>query len=104
MESFLFHNTNRSPAYGDEIQYLSGLLNVIGESSPENATALRKLQPASDRGSTSPSSPDGDNDDSVARTMRRYYNTVARLLSVYYADYTLVSVFSHGHYSQLDSS
>lgn len=68
---FSFHNTNRSPAYGDEVQYLSDLLDVIGKSSPENATALRKLQPVPDRTSASPSSPDGDNDDSVARTMRR---------------------------------
>ena len=57
--------------YGDEIQYLSDLLDVISKSSPENTAALRKLQPAPDRIGTSPSSPDGDNDDSVARTMRR---------------------------------
>lgn len=71
MKYFSFHNTNRSPAHSDEIQYLSDLLDVIGKSSPENAAALRKLQPAADRTRTSPSSPDGDNDDSVARTMRR---------------------------------
>lgn len=68
---FLFLNTTRSPAYGDEVQYLLDLLDVISKSSPENAAALRKLQPAPDRTSTSPSSPDGDSDDSVARTMRR---------------------------------
>ena len=68
---FSFCNTNRNPAHGDEVQYLSDLLDVIGKSSPENAAALRKLQPASVRTSTSPSSPDNDNDDSVARTMRR---------------------------------
>ena len=61
---------SRSPAYGDEVQYLSDLLDVISKSSPENAAALRKLQPAPAQTSTSPSSPDGD-DDSVARTMRR---------------------------------
>lgn len=71
MKYFSFHNINRSPAHGDEIQYLSDLLDVIGKSGPENAAALRKLQPAADQTRTSPSSPDGDNDDSVARTMRR---------------------------------
>lgn len=71
MKSFLFLNTTRSPAYGDEVQYLLDLLDAISKSSPENAAALRKLQPAPDRTSTSPSSPDGDSDDSVARTMRR---------------------------------
>ena len=51
---------------------VSDLLDVISRSSPENAAALRMLQPRPSQMSTSPSSPDGDMDDSVARTMRKY--------------------------------
>lgn len=61
----------RSPAYVDDVHYLSDLLDVIGRSSPENATALRKVQPQALQVSPSPSSPDSDMDDSVARTMRK---------------------------------
>ncbi|XP_078377169.1 E3 ubiquitin-protein ligase ubr3-like isoform X1 [Oculina patagonica] len=70
MTSSTTSSPGRNPAYGDEVQYLSDLLDVISKSSSENATAMRKLQPAPAQTSTSPSSPDGD-DDSVARTMRR---------------------------------
>ena len=70
MKYVLSVHPSRSPAYGDEVKYLLDLLDVIGKSSPENAAALRKLQPPPVQTNTSPSSPDGD-DDSVARTMRR---------------------------------
>ena len=61
----------RSVVSGDGVQYLSDLLDVIRKSSADNAAALRKLQPGPGETSASPSSPDGDSDDSVARA-RRY--------------------------------
>ncbi|KAJ7375333.1 hypothetical protein OS493_002084 [Desmophyllum pertusum] len=71
MANFTASSQGRNPAYGDGVQYLSELLDVIRNSSPENAAALRKLQPAPGQTGASPSSPDGEVDDSVARTMRR---------------------------------
>lgn len=63
-----------SAVYGDGVQYMSDLLEVIRTSSAENAAALRKLQPGPGQTSGSPSSPDGDSDDSAARA-RRYVVT-----------------------------
>ena len=86
MIEFLVFYNKRSPAYVDDVHYLSDLLDVIGRSSPENATALRKVQPQALQVSPSPSSPDSDMDDSVARTMRKYvwekslYRVVSRVV------------------------
>jgi len=68
------NSTSSSPGsavYGDGVQYMSDLLEVIRTSSAENAAALRKLQPGPGQTSASPSSPDGDSDDSAARARRR---------------------------------
>ena len=63
-------SNKRSAVYGDGAQYLSDLLDVIRNSSTDNAAALRKLQSGPGQISASPCSPEGDNDDSMARERR----------------------------------
>ena len=60
----------RSTVYGNGVQYLSDLLDVIRNSSPDNATALNKLQSGRGKTSASPCSPDGDTEDAEARARR----------------------------------
>ena len=56
--------------YGNGVQYLSDLLDVIRNSHPDNAAALNKLQSAPGKTSASPCSPDGDTEDAEARARR----------------------------------
>lgn len=49
---------------------MSDLLDVIRNSCSDNAAALRKLQPRTGQTSASPTSPDGDGDDSGAKARR----------------------------------
>ena len=60
----------RSTAYGNGVQYLSDLLDVIRNSSFDNAVALNKLQSGPGKTSASPCSPDGDTEDAEARARR----------------------------------
>lgn len=66
----MFSLQKRSTVYGNGVQYLSDLLDVIRNSSLDNAAALNKLQSGSGKTSASPCSPDGDTEDAEARARR----------------------------------
>ncbi|XP_029192377.2 E3 ubiquitin-protein ligase ubr3-like [Acropora millepora] len=71
MTSSCSSSPERSTACSDGLRYLSELLDTISYSSPENADALRKLQPVPTQTSSSPSSPEGDSDDLAVKALRR---------------------------------
>lgn len=66
----IFSLQKRSTAYGNGVQYLSDLLDMIRNSSLDNAAALNKLQSGPGKTSASPCSPDGDTEDAEARARR----------------------------------
>lgn len=68
--SFFLCAILRSTACSDGLRYLSELLDLIRDSSSENADALRKLQPRPFQTSSCTFSPEGDSDDVAAKALR----------------------------------